>query len=108
MEFTIEDMRKGKWGKLRAFFDIKFTGFSSHFDMTVKGFKLVEGVNGMFVGMPSQKNSDDDYFDTVYADEDTKNKIRDAAKKVYEEDGGSVPEKNMEELIEEKKDDLPF
>ena len=106
MEYTIENMRKGNWGKLVAFFDIKFTGYTTHFDMTVKGFKLVEGVNGVFVGMPSQKN-DDSYHDTVYADEDTKNKIRDAAKKIYEEDN-SVPEKNMEELIEDKKDDLPF
>ena len=104
MEYTIENMRKGNWGKLVAFFDIKFTGYTSHFEMTVKGFKLVDGINGVFVGMPSQK-SDEEYHDTVYADEDTKNKIRDLAKKVYEEDD-SVQEKD--EPVSAAKDDLPF
>ena len=105
MEFTIENMRKGQWGKLIAFFDIKFTGYSNHFEMTVKSFKLVDGINGKFVGMPSQKDSNDDYHDTVYADEETKNKIRDAAKKAYEEDD-TVPEKD--ETVAAANDDLPF
>ena len=104
MEFTIENMRKGQWGKLIAFFDIKLTGYSTHFEMTVKGFKLVDGTKGIFVGMPSQK-SDDEYHDTVYADEDTKNKIRDAAKKVYEEDD-AVSDKD--ESVAGANDDLPF
>ena len=37
MEYTIENMRKGQWGKLIAFFDVKFTGYTKHFDMTIKG-----------------------------------------------------------------------
>ena len=37
---TIENMKKGEWGKIKAFFDIKTDeGF------TMKGFKLVEGAN---------------------------------------------------------------
>ncbi len=104
MEYTIENMRKGNWGKLVAFFDVKFTGYTTHFDMTVKGFKLVDGINGIFVGMPSQKH-DEEYHDTVYADEDTKNKIRDLAKKVYEEDS---PVEEKDETVAAAKDDLPF
>ena len=38
----------------------------------IKGFKLVEGINGLFVGFPSQKGSDDEYYDTVWADRDIK------------------------------------
>ena len=55
-------MNKGEWGKLRAFFDL-----STNEGIVIKGFKLVEGVNGSFVGMPSQKGKDEEFFDTVYA-----------------------------------------
>ena len=106
MEYTIENMRKGKWGKLIAFYDVKFTGYTKHFDMTIKGFKLVEGVNGKFVGMPSQKNSDDEYHDTVYADEETRKQLNDAAIKEYEKEDAGIPEKD--EPVAAAKDDLPF
>ena len=56
-------MNKGSWGKIRAFFDLRTEeGF------TMKGFKLVEGINGLFVGFPSQKGSDDEYHDTIWAE----------------------------------------
>ena len=56
-------MTKGNWGKVRAFFDLQTEeGF------TIKGFKLVEGINGLFVGFPSQKGNDDEYYDTVWVD----------------------------------------
>ncbi len=46
----IERMNKGTWGKVRAFFDITTSdGF------TIKGFKIIEGINGLFVSLPSQK-----------------------------------------------------
>ena len=45
-------MKTGEWGKLRAFFDLEVGGF------TIKGFKIVEGSNGLFVSMPSQKNEE--------------------------------------------------
>ena len=51
----IERMNKGSWGKVRAFFDLATSdGF------IIKGFKLIEGINGLFVSMPSQKGNDDD------------------------------------------------
>ena len=60
-------MNKGNWGKIRAFFDLQTEdGF------TLKGFKLVEGINGLFVGFPSQKGNDEEYHDTVWADRDIK------------------------------------
>ena len=63
----IGEMKKGSWSKIRAFFDIITTdGF------TLKGFKLVEGINGLFVGFPSQKGKDEEYHDTVWADKELK------------------------------------
>ena len=43
----IARMTKGSWGKILAFFDVELSG------MTVKGFKLISGQDGMFVGVPS-------------------------------------------------------
>ena len=58
----ISNMTKGEWGKVRAFFDLKTEdGF------TLKGFKLVEGSSGLFVGFPSKKNKDGEYNETISA-----------------------------------------
>ena len=56
----IERMTSGSWGKIQAFFDINIDG------MIIKGFKLIEGNDGMFVGMPSVKNKDGEYDQTIY------------------------------------------
>ena len=71
-------MTKGSWGKVRAFFDLQTQdGF------TIKGFKLVEGINGLFVGFPSQKGNDDEYRDTVWADRELKDELSQLAIKEY-------------------------
>ena len=71
-------MTKGSWGKIRAFFDLQTEeGF------TIKGFKLVEGINGLFVGFPSQKGNDDEYRDTVWADRELKDELTQLAIKEY-------------------------
>ena len=61
----IENMRKGDWGKVKAFFDV-----STKEGIVIKGFRLVEGINGLFASMPSRKGSDeqgnDKWFDTVW------------------------------------------
>jgi len=59
----IERMNKGSWGKVRAFFDL-----SSEEGFTMKGFKLIEGINGLFVSPPSQKGNDGEYRDTIWID----------------------------------------
>jgi len=56
-------MNKGNWGKVRAFFDL-----TTQDGFTIKGFKLIEGINGLFVSMPSQKGNDEEYYDTVWID----------------------------------------
>lgn len=74
-------MNKGSWGKIRAFFDLRTEeGF------TMKGFKLIEGINGLFVGFPSQKGSDDEYRDTIWAERELKDQVTQMAVKVYGQD----------------------
>jgi DNA-binding cell septation regulator SpoVG len=79
-------MNKGSWGKIRAFFDLQTEdGF------TLKGFKLVEGINGLFVGFPSQKGSDEEYYDTVWADRDIKEQVNQLAIKTYGQEVMTTP-----------------
>ncbi|SVD47210.1 uncharacterized protein METZ01_LOCUS400064, partial [marine metagenome] len=74
----IERMNKGSWGKVRAFFDLTTTeGF------TIKGFKIIEGINGLFVSMPSQKSSDGEYYDSVYASKELREELNQMALNDY-------------------------
>tara|TARA_R100000781_G_scaffold112598_1_gene79963 strand:+ start:211 stop:480 length:270 start_codon:yes stop_codon:yes gene_type:complete len=87
----ISRMNKGDWGKVKAFFDLETEdGF------TIKGFKIIEGANGMFAGFPSQKNKDDEYNDTVFADKTLKQKVNQLALEHYNQSGSS------------QSDDIPF
>ena len=77
----IDRINKGNWGKVRAFFDVQTEeGF------TMKGFKLVEGINGLFVGFPSQKGNDEEYRDTIWADKDLKDELTKLAIQEYGQD----------------------
>ena len=89
----ISRMNKGEWGKVRAFFDIL-----TEEDFTIKGFKVVQGSDGLFVGFPSQKDKEGEYKDTVYADKTLKQKLNQLALDYYNRVGSSKSEE----------DDLPF
>ena len=94
----IERMNKGSWGKIKAFFDLQTEdGF------TIKGFKLVEGTNGLFVGFPSQKGNDDEYHDTVWVEKEVREQVIELAKSEYE----SSTEQEQE-LPVMPTEDLPF
>ena len=86
-------MNKGEWGKLRAFFDVK-----TNEGIVIKGFKLVEGVNGLFVGMPSQKGKDDEFFDTVFMERETRDRLNDLAMDEYN-NPSSTPESVSAEKV---------
>ena len=106
----IGEMKKGSWSKIRAFFDIiTEDGF------TLKGFKLVEGVNGLFVGFPSHKGSDQEYHDTIWADKELKTEVNKLAVEEYGE--GVLEEMSFDDIqgsFAEKKavagiqEDVPF
>ena len=105
----IGEMKKGSWSKIRAFFDIiTEEGF------TLKNFNLVEGINGLFVGFPSQKGNDDEYHDTVWADKELKTTIN---KLALEEYGEGIEDTGFDDIpgvFAEKKatagiqEDVPF
>jgi len=48
-------------GKLRAFVDVLVND-----EIIIKGFKVIDGEQGLFVGNPSEKGKDNKYFDTVF------------------------------------------
>lgn len=108
----IARMNVGKWGKIRAFFDLLTSeGF------TIKGFKLVEGINGLFVGFPNQKGHDDEYRETVWAEGELKGKVSDMAKAHYLNQSGEMPEQELQDLDQqglikaeppEGDEDIPF
>tara|TARA_R100001594_G_scaffold121595_2_gene157527 strand:- start:11022 stop:11345 length:324 start_codon:yes stop_codon:yes gene_type:complete len=105
----ISRINKGSWGKIRAFFDVtSVDGF------TIKGFKLVEGGNGFFIGFPSQKNEDGDYFPTVFADRFVNSKLLEKVMEAYRaEDNSSASETPAVEEVEGKQPvkqngELPF
>jgi len=49
--------------KLKAFADVNVGG------MLIKGFRVVEGAQGLFVGMPRQQGKDGRWYNTVYPGE---------------------------------------
>ena len=79
--YKLED---GQFGKLKAFFDLR-----TEEGIVIKGFKVVEGVNGLFVGFPSQKDKENDengqpvYRDTVFMERITRDKLNDLAMDEY-------------------------
>ena len=65
----INRMHKGNYGKVRAFFDVEvIEGF------TVKGFKIVDGDNGLFVSYPSTKQKEQ-YLDQVWLSNNLKEEL---------------------------------
>ena len=88
-------MNKGSWGKVRAFFDL-----TSEEGFIIKGFRLVEGINGLFVSMPSQKGQDGEYYDTVLADRVLRDKISQLAI-------GEYGQEIMEQPMGMEDDDFP-
>lgn len=112
----ITRMKKGNWSKIRAFFDVETEeGF------TIKGFKLIEGIAGLFVSFPSEKK-DGEYYDTVWADKELKDKLNHLAHNEYNDTSSNdemldVPLEKITEVAREIKDmpientekeDIPF
>ena len=79
MKMTIKDMRTGEWGKIRAFFTVVTSeGFE------IKGCKLVDGANGMFVSAPQEKNpKDGEYYDTVWIPKEVREPLMELASNEY-------------------------
>ena len=67
----IIEMRKGEWNKTKAFFSIVTSE-----GITIKGFKLVNGVKGLFMSMPATySKKDDKWYDDVWMPEEIKDEV---------------------------------
>ena len=66
--------------KTVAFFDVE-----TEEGINIKGFTLVEGSNGLFVGVPSEKGKDDKYYDRVYIPKELKEQLTEMAISMYNE-----------------------
>ena len=66
-------MTKGDWNKTRAYFDVIFVGISLPFNLTIKGCRLVEGKDGLFVS-PPQVKKDEEYLKIMIKSEIAGNK----------------------------------
>ena len=86
-------------GKIRAFFDLEVNGF------VIKGFKIMEGINGLFVSFPSQKVNEE-WNDTVYCYKETRDKLNKIAKEHYNKLDGVNQEQPEQQSQEPKTSDL--
>jgi stage V sporulation protein G len=57
-------------GKTAAFFDIQ-----TNDGITIKGFRLVNGSNGLFLSSPDQKGKDGKYYETVILPKEMKSEL---------------------------------
>ena len=98
-------------GKLRAFFDLEIEG------LTIKGFKIMEAITGLFVSMPSQKNDKGEWNDTIFATKEARKKLNDIAIARYNEEkqpkrmsGGmsEVDRVNNSTSYDDKDEQIPF
>ncbi len=71
-------LKSNSGGKTAAFFDIQ-TGDG----ITIKGFRIVNGSNGMFMSSPDEKGKDGKYYETVILPKEMKEKLEKAALEEY-------------------------
>ena len=91
----ISRMNKYNKGKLRAFFDLELD-----MGITIKGFKMMEGINGLFASMPSQEK-DGEWYDTIFCSKDVRGEINRIALEHYNQEQPA-----MEATTQS--DDIPF
>ncbi len=82
MRITDVRVRKvTKEGKMKAVVSITIDD-----EFVVHDIKVIEGVKGMFIAMPSRKASDGEYHDTAHPiNSDTRERIQNLILKKYEE-----------------------
>ena len=103
MKLTISRMHKGNYGKVRAFFDI-----TTEDGLIVKGFKLIEGINGIFMAVPSEKKEDGEYENHCYFPKDKKDvfeELFEMAKTEYKKEDSNQKENNEDT---NQSDEVPF
>jgi stage V sporulation protein G len=63
-------LKNDSGGKTAAFFDIE-----TNDGIAIKGFRLVNGSNGLFMSSPDQKGKDGKYYETVILPKEMKSDL---------------------------------
>lgn len=80
-------------GKMKAVVSVTFDD-----QFVVHDIKIIEGLNGLFIAMPSRKMGEGDFRDIAHPiNSDTRNMIQDAIFKRYEELENEEVSENTEE-----------
>jgi stage V sporulation protein G len=99
MSVEVKKMTEGK-GAIRAFCDITIAD-----RVTVKGCRVVEGNNGLFVAMPQTKGKDEKWYPIVWIETDKlKEAIHSACIQSYEENKGSSSQSSQRRKSAETED----
>ena len=95
MDITDVRIRKvGNEGKMKAVASVTFDE-----EFVVHDIKIIEGINGLFIAMPSRKMSDGDFRDIAHPLlSETRNRIKDAILNAYE----NIEDDEQKELAESK------
>ena len=72
-------VKSNSGGKTAAFFDIQTAD-----GITIKGFKVVNGSNGLFVSSPNEKGKDGKYYDSVILPKEMKDSLQKLALEEYD------------------------
>lgn len=76
-------LKSNSGGKTAAFFDVQTDD-----GITIKGFKVVNGSNGLFVSSPNEKGKDGNYYDTVILPKEMKENLQKIALQEYNQTDG--------------------
>ena len=86
IDIEVVDIRKITGdGKLKAFADVKIGDC-----LVVKGFCVMEGKNGIFVGMPRKASKDGRWFDILEPDESLKRELESKVLESYDRETDGV------------------
>lgn len=96
MKITRMNLWEG--GNTKGFFDIE-----TEDGIGIKGFKIVEGQNGLFVSLPSSKGKDGKWYDNVFMSKEMRDKLNEMALNEYNQQTGNTASSS---ILDE--DDTPF
>ena len=65
-------------GKMAAFFDIQTSD-----EIIIKGFRLINGANGLFISSPDEKGKDGKYYESVILPKEMKSALEKIAVEEY-------------------------
>jgi len=74
----ITPLKNDSGGKTKAFFDIQ-----TNDGIIIKGFRIVNGSNGLFVSAPNDKGKDGKYYDNVILPKEMKSEVEKMALEEY-------------------------